>query len=319
MPQAGMTTAGKTFDFEKEVADIWRAYPESKDTLLFVDVSKHKLVYPGDAEKALEHRERMSEDDNLLDAVRRYKEEIKSSAHVHWGDNHYILVYTDKVKGNPWNNIFDDDQFNIFVFDHEVAHGLIKGGSKMGTLSESIGDAYALIRHFQRYGTGTGAAEKLVQRRAAILALGEGHDEDYRIKHFTSPVTEAILKQRDKIDWNALDIKQTAELARQFALDNTPSFNSIINLKIAFREAATAKNTEKGLSKLAGILKKTTSAAVLKWGMAALDEAIRNKQGGWFLKRDWEKVKQRAAKELAGADATLPAAVAKSAVIANRI
>jgi len=85
-------------------------------------------------------------------------------------------------------------------------------------VGESVADAYALIRHYQRYGTDEDLAESRISpANRALDMIMRGSNG-----HFTSFVTDEIIRLKDKINFN-LSPEDTARLARRFAKQYMPS------------------------------------------------------------------------------------------------
>lgn len=292
--------AAPAFDITKEVKQVWRDFPEAKDSVYFIDLGTHKLVYPGDEKTALRLREKFSDDEELLALTRQYKEDEKTSVFIpQRAGGGFVLVYTDKIEGNHWNTVFPSDQLLTFTFDHELAHAVIPFGTGALDVSESVADAFATIRHFQRYGTDTGAIEKVRDLRARIFVLGDaGEKDNYRRSHFTAPVVDAILQRKDEIDWNALDMKQTADLARRFALEYAPNAVMWEALNHTFADARAymrggREDQPRGMRELAKVLLETGAGAVLKWGTAAYRSYMADHGDDAVLKKDWAKIEKR--------------------------
>ncbi len=92
------------------------------------------------------------------------------------------------------------------------------------TVQESIADAYALIRHYQRYGAESEHRNNIIDpwARAGALALNKD------TTHFSTYMLEEIIKRKDVIDFTRLSHEQTVELARRFAVEYTPP-SSVVN------------------------------------------------------------------------------------------
>jgi len=81
------------------------------------------------------------------------------------------------------------DQIHHFIFDHEVAHALGAQFDRNGDLStqhldESIADAYAALRHVQRYGENTGIIDMVRDCRITGALMGD-------LEHYSSPALDA--------------------------------------------------------------------------------------------------------------------------------
>jgi hypothetical protein len=112
----------------------------------------------------------------------------------------------------------DPEMEAVFQFDHEVGHLL----SPNNEMAEYVADAYAVIRHFQRFPNST-AIDKLADMRAAGLFFGDA-------AHFTSPMVAEIVADKGKFD--TLSLRETAKLAYNFARE---SFSSEFIYGLAFK------------------------------------------------------------------------------------
>ncbi len=133
----------------------------------------------------------------------------------------------------------ETEQHLLYVMDHELAHTAIKDGFSKDVksaydynilLGESVADAYAQIRHYQRFGVDDYAHNKYVSPAGRAENFVLGGDS----VHFTSFVLDAINKQKDKIDFAALTPQQTADLARRFALEYMPPKRVVQDLAYDF-------------------------------------------------------------------------------------
>jgi hypothetical protein len=90
----------------------------------------------------------------------------------------------------------NDDYWLWKVFDHESAHvlfahdpGARKFGGRGPHFEESVCDAYALIRHFQRFGADTGFDRALILNRARLIP---DMRTPYARNHMTVACLEAV-------------------------------------------------------------------------------------------------------------------------------
>ncbi len=292
----------ETFDFEREVLQVWRDFPQVKDKVFFLDASNDaRLVYPEEsagraAAEALLHER---------DAVQRMKNTFAS-----WGmKNSYCqpigegrrLLYVLREK-HPFDKISPrapQAQETAFVFDHELGHAIIPHGIGISAnLSECVADAYATIRHFQRYGADSPHIAHIVNNRAFDFIF---RDRDYGFSHFTSSVTEKILSRRHEIDWKALTPQETLELAEKFALGHAMKIIPLSALQSDFYAVRmsgqpVAQGNKPPLKKLAEKVLSTDSADVFKYGSAALALYVDKETADKVLKgKYWDDVRRKLA------------------------
>jgi hypothetical protein len=130
------------------------------------------------------------------------------------------------------------------VFNHELAHTAIQNAFYTGrsslhdvTLAESIADAYALIRHYQTYGTDDPHENAYISEKSRAISMLRDDDLHAATGHFSFFTLQALRMQKDAIDFARLTPEQTAELARQFALRNTPPAAVLAHIHETFARA----------------------------------------------------------------------------------
>ncbi len=168
-----------------------------------------------------------------------------------------IILYNDHVDESQFSNISEQTEKNIlYILDHELAHLAINNGlSADGSLhakvvAESVADAYALIRQYQRYGVNHSSYSDYVDTFGRSHALIWGDEA-----HFTNFVMEEITKRKNLIDFKNLDPQQTSELAWRFAAEYAPSSVIIESLNKTFEpvKKAFAESQEAGVKTLINI------------------------------------------------------------------
>lgn len=335
--QRASTAANKApafvFDAKAEVAAAWKAFPHLEDTVFFLDVMAHKLIYPGDEQKRLRVSARLSQSDWLQDAVAYYRDTHKTSAYVRAlsGAGGYVMLYTGEMHHKGWDKVMPEDQLRAFIFDHELAHAAIPeagGDEKLSdniNMAESIADAFAVMRHFQRFGTDSDAVVKLAELRAARFVFGQDESDNYKTTHFTSPVVDEIIRNKNKADWGALDMRDLARLATRFGQRHALHPTVLSQLSGGFSPFsntfnAIAAGKTAPLGKLAADLAAAQGPLSVKWGAAALRYFLRGTSADSKLAGDWAKVEKKL-KALKGNDDIflgIPAARKKPQIIANQ-
>jgi len=150
-----------------------------------------------------------------------------------------LIFINDGVPKEQFDNVSKEtEQHLLFVLDHELAHCGIKDGFSRASssrdykilLSESVADAYAMIRHYQRYGAESDPRNKYIGSGARANHFVLGGDN----VHFTSFVLDAIVKRKGDIDFDKLTPEQTADLARRFAMKYMPPERALEDLGWTF-------------------------------------------------------------------------------------
>ncbi len=166
--------------------------------------------------------------------------------------NHLMLPERD-VTGFV-SAAYPADMNNIGVFDHEMGHFIVKGGYGADVQrAECAADAYAALRHIQRFGTATDMLEQTPYTRADYVTL-------YSFAtHYTSAVFLEIknILQDGAPDIQTLSLPQTAQLAADIAdacaLDGT----ALARIHDAFapvRDAAQGEDPAKIVTSLANAM-----------------------------------------------------------------
>jgi hypothetical protein len=166
------------------------------------------------------------------------------------------------------------------IFDHEMAHLLIPGAIGGDTLSqeifsESAADVYAVIRSIQRFGNDSPGAKILAWARADnFITTGQAG-------HFTFFALKALERLQEDIDVTKLSPRESLDLARRIAAENTPSEKFVMSLKDAFapyRRARREGGIFEGLAVLAEMsLDRRETRAVADISTAVLAEFLDGK------------------------------------------
>ena len=247
--------------FNHFASDATERFPQLKGQLLILDMNEHRAH----GNKDIDTKKTGLTKETALDYLSEHPltqqmEKDKRMSSLATRDperNVNIIMINDSVDKSERGDVSKKtEQHLLFVLDHELAHCAIKNGFSNGArgdtysvlMGESIADAYALIRHYQRFGTESAANNKYVSpggRADNFMLWGDSG-------HFTSFVLDAITKRKDVIDFNKLDSQQTADLARRFALEYIPPKQVIDDLSWAFApiKSEFKKNPSTGLKAL---------------------------------------------------------------------
>lgn len=291
------------FDYEREVAQAWRDFPEAKNKVFFFDASAGaKFIYPADEVEKAEALQlfRLQNVQGDIDAA--YRTHGRNSFCQPWNKGtRLICLYTEKHQHDLVDRAAPVAQELALVFDHELGHALIPDGIGLAAgrnRHECIADAYAVIRHFQRYGADSPVIDAIVANRSFDLVFrGWAYGRD----HFTSPVTEKILAQRHEIPWDNLTPQETADMTRKFVLENEMDSEALRILDKDFGPLHyKAKDIENGdvtpIQALAEKVLTTDSSDVFKYGAKALQLCIDQQAAQGILQGEyWDKVHRKLA------------------------
>ena len=102
-----------------------------------------------------------------------------------------------------------------YILDHEIGHHILSNGMfSLGVSAqqcESAADAFATLRHIQRYGKDTDNAGGEAGRVAHRLVLCADSD------HYTSGSIERAIEVADEIDISNLSLRETVALAEKIS------------------------------------------------------------------------------------------------------
>ncbi len=289
------------FDFEREVAQVWHDFPQVKDKVIFFDAGAGgKLVYPG-SDNDRKQVERLIERYDVIGDFKDFTRDIgkvSSFCSDVGTDERFIFLLQEKHEKYLVDSKAPVAQETAFAFDHELGHSIVPGGLSEEDMNkaECLADAYAVIRHFQRYGADSAAIETIIAGRAFDLVFEEhGYGRD----HFTSPVTEQILAQRHDCDWDNMTPAQTVKLAQEFVRKYGMNEKQLDVIDEAFSPLHDKAHSVRSgavlpLKELAQRVFATDSSSIFKYGAAALELCIDQQAVGALLQGEyWDVVRQR--------------------------
>jgi len=261
------------FDFAREVSAFYRDHPDQKRKIYFIDAATMPgSVCRGDETDEDEVEVLLRSNAGVFESNKQaYEGSSRSDFYLHQGYGTICLNLTRNSQRNLLGYEAGTDVSDVFVFDHEIGHLLCKNGLAKTNLRECVADAYATIRHIQRFGQDSAAIRRLVDKRAVELVFGDG------VEHFTAPVVEKILADSAKMDFSKLTPTETVALAERYAIENP------VDPDMTRRIAQDFKTLESGFPRL---LKGDFTVIRL------LDELVRNSNDPHFFK--WGAVAVRA-------------------------
>lgn len=211
--QAHFSASGhkQTFTYSKEIERAYKTFPDLLSNSFFVNVSAGRAMHV-DPEAARTGNYIISTNRDLSQTIFRYNN-AKASEH-YWSRGYdFILLYQQRdLTSDLLGASAPLAQLQAFIFDHELAHALSREKNP-GIKAESLADAYAILRHFQRFGIESKAGRELssYRRRTADFDYTDGLD------HYTSPVVDYIERNKKKLDIPQLSPRRTFELAAKLA------------------------------------------------------------------------------------------------------
>jgi hypothetical protein len=261
-----------TFDLDREVAAFYRDHPEQKRRIFYIDASTMPGTLYRGKEDDIDEVAALLADNADLAAFNKIAFERGSRA-----DRYYALEY-----GTVLLNLSLPAQQNLlgvtlgneisaaYIFDHETDHLNGEDGlSKRENRNECEADAYAMLRHIQRFGRDSPALEKLMQRRALeMIAALDG-------SHFTAPVLEKIIADNKTTDFTRLTPEETVALAGRYARENAENPLFVSYMLDSFRAlrldmSRVLDGDTQPLRELASFAMRTTVPEELKWSTAAV-------------------------------------------------
>jgi hypothetical protein len=184
----------------------------------------------------------------------------------------YILFYEDNPLEQIYGKKIPASQRHYFTFDHELGHTIVRPGS------ERAADAYAALRHLQRFGADTESLRSIALFRA-LGAAGNSND-DSCIDHYTAPVLQAVIKTAARQDVTRLTPLETVRLAEKIVAQ-TP-MKPVSALRKDFQAAfapyqAVDADAETRVRGLARAVMETQDAEVFNCGSLVLQGLLKGK------------------------------------------
>lgn len=140
------------------------------------------------------------------------------------------MIALQDSPGGVFTNGYTREMRAVYVLDHEIGHHVVKNGRNHGRhLGEAAADAYASLRHIQRYGQATDFFEYL--NKASMLVLGHS-----RI-HYTRDTMMRVKELAWEQDISKLSLQETAALAERIAQETHLEQRKIDKVAKAFMGA----------------------------------------------------------------------------------
>ena len=280
-----------TFNYEWEVSQFFKGREDLLDLITFVSVGPSSAKQVGGMKVQDINRE------HIASTVQRTREAhgacaLSGGVQLGTGERSGHIFITEPLKKPAVANLLGtdapEDAHEVFVFDHEVGHLTCKHGYGYFNLSECVADAYAMIRHFQRFGMDAAYVENVADMRAVGMVFRRESGFRGQGNHFSSPVADAIMRDSKTHDFTALTPFQTVQLAERYALNHAMQSELVRDTAKEF-ERFTGRLTEVAagdssvLRELGTYLLTTSHTEAFKWGsralLAVLDGKVENKDG----------------------------------------
>jgi hypothetical protein len=267
------------FDYEAEVEAFYAQFPDYKGKLWFVDMT------PTSAAIVRGGQEDISKGEGMLKgflnfSIRRMQPDRQSFA-VRDGMTGPAAIVIDKAgarAGLPrlMGATASDDLEALNTYDHEIGHIVTREGygRRFGAnMGENVGDAFATIRHLQRFGLDADIKAFSEMRAVEFVFRRDRGD------HFSTPTVDAILAAAATFDFKKLTPAQTAEAANNFAIAHAPHPALVTYVTRALQPVNNklpdiVKGDMEPLRELGQLLLETDNANVFKWGRTALTAVI---------------------------------------------
>lgn len=193
------------FDFRGAVNEAYAMFPDIAGKIFFLDGRKNTIYHPNP--RMTEWAVGMANANAAISShiVKHGKDRM--SVAVRTGGLCYILLYPDNPLDALYGLEMPDNQRHLFTFDHELGHAIAKPGD------ERAADAYAALRHIQRFGQDTTFIRRIALGRAQ--AAVSNPDDFQSANHYTVPVLYAVIRAAARQDVTKLSPAETVKLAEK--------------------------------------------------------------------------------------------------------
>lgn len=214
-----------SFDFNEAVRKVVGDHPQLKKEALYINAANDDW---NETEAALLT---LSVDDDDIDELkkcvkeaRRLKTSFCQAISIDGKNLSAVIFYPDK---NPLYGPAHGPADDIGTFDHETSHALTPGLS--GVLGENTADAYAALRHLQRFKGERDDIDYCGWKRAAIF-MRSGVTS-----HLTTFTVDRILCDAKTADFLSLTPTETAALAKTYGRKHTRDDKQLKRLENDFK------------------------------------------------------------------------------------
>lgn len=296
---------GLRFDFAAAARKAVKDHPEIAKNTVFVNAANDDFIASPRVMKALD------EDDDAFDELQKTVHTAKRlktsfSDTIHLDQKNFIKSVVFHTEKHPLYDRAHRGIDDVGTFDHETGHVL--SPEAQGTAAENIADAYAVIRHFQRFdGQETDIAYAGWKRSLQFILSGQ-------TSHLTTFTVDKIITDSKTANFVSLTPAETAAIAKDYAKTHTPDDQHLRVLARTFRAARDKKPTEETLRRIAAItLRADPHSDIFYLGARALmlpmNEGKAKYEGRNIVLRDtafWDIVKQKLDAKMAALPAVHP-------------
>jgi hypothetical protein len=221
--------------FNQTAAATYAAFPEKLHDLVLLLTSSDEPVFIAPA--IADHLS------NNAAAVKAVVEDITKALRDHnaAGVSNYsypiadsrikLIAINEEIRG-IFSAGFTMEMMGSVALDHELGHLVVKnGGMETGKhLAECAADAFAALRHVQRFGPDTDFFEAFNRTHPIVFGISP--------IHYTDKVVENVSKLIQTTDISDFSLQETAELAGKVALASCLDSDTLDKITAAFRPVA---------------------------------------------------------------------------------
>ena len=256
------------FDFEKEAEQAFGTFTRIRKNTIFVNGASHPIEPIFGSEETIMHPALIS----LLKKVKKRIQEKKGSSETGVrivNKNDWLYAINLNFENDTSSGIYPLDVDYVYTLDHELGHVLLNYlFMNNKNHIESAADAFAAIRHLQRFNNNTQALSLLSCSRSYNMAyLG-------RTEYMTTPVIDQILKDSKHIDFKALSPEETIETAKNYTRKYTLSYPEIAAAnnwaKTTHAFLAHSPSNENFIKKIASTALSTPDHVSFKLGLSVI-------------------------------------------------
>jgi len=292
-PDIGKPLKGKlTFDFAKAVRAAIRDYPAQLAATAFIDGDNSAVVADtfADSEKGqIAHLKEVGQ------FGAKYHEQIDDGTCAFaWnsedGKSRFMFYRRPTAERNPME-MPDLAMAGAAVFDHELGHMVVKRGmgndAHQPQMCESVADAFASIRNFQRFGQKPEALSSYSGMRAYEFFLGQE-------SHLTTTVVDGIRLDAESVKFMSLSPAETAALAEEYAKNLSPATQELVEARRVYRAVIEAQEKDgldcEALAKT--MLQQPANSLAFKLGARALDYLVKM-DPEYFNTPEWQSLRDQ--------------------------
>lgn len=202
--------------FNRSAAAMHEAWPEKLERLVVLVTSSEEPIYvsPAIAEHLTNNAVAVREavHGRRLDLQRRGILGVVHERYLLAGEIVQLIGMNAQPPG-IYSARYTQKMLSIAIFDHEMGHLVVKGGYAHSALfahrAECAADAYAALRHIQRFGMETDFFEHYNKAKLIVLGISA--------IHYTDAVVQQVKRLAETENLSSLSLRETAALAAKIA------------------------------------------------------------------------------------------------------